>query len=175
MAHYMMMMLFLAGPSEGKAAVPVSVEAELYRANAIESADTVCVRVQTETGIPLLFYGTHASIGLRDPEIEIRGTRGAILWSNDGSVVIRPEAGSAQELHTDLNDLRRRMLQTACDVVHGVPAFFCDLAMASLHTMVVSAVHGACAIHSLKGQTLRGDRDSDRIAIPGIDEATIGP
>ncbi|MFH0938686.1 MAG: Gfo/Idh/MocA family oxidoreductase [Planctomycetota bacterium] len=169
MAHQLMMMLFLAGPSERQAAIPISVEAELYRANEIESADTVCVRVRTSTSATVLFYATHACNDNREPEIYVRGTRGRILWTQHG-LIIEPDAGSKQELRTDMNDLRKCMMYSVYDMVRGGPAFYCDLALASLQTIVVNAAHEACAIHTLKGQTLLENDGSARTVIPGIDE-----
>ena len=109
-AHHLMMMLFLAGAEERQAATPVSVEAELYRANDIESADTACIRVVTNAGIPLLFYVTHACTDSLDPEIHVRGAHGSILWTHAGSV-IESEAGTRQELKSiKFNALQEHMM-----------------------------------------------------------------
>ncbi len=47
--------------------MPVEVEAELYRANAIENYDTACVRVRTGEDVELLFLASHASSGDKGP------------------------------------------------------------------------------------------------------------
>lgn len=61
MAHYVHNLLFHAG-TEGVMswAAPARVEAELYRANAIESADTMFVRGVLDNGMEFLLAGSHA-------------------------------------------------------------------------------------------------------------------
>ena len=86
-AHELMMMLFQAGGTERTAATPLSVEAKLYRANAIESADTACMQIETAEGIPIRFYATHACRESFGPEIHIRGSKGSIIMTHGGSMI----------------------------------------------------------------------------------------
>ncbi len=55
-AHYLHNALSVLGPGGD----PVSVQAELYRANEIENYDTAAIRVRTASGADVLFYTTHA-------------------------------------------------------------------------------------------------------------------
>ena len=169
-AHEMMMMLFLAGSEERQAATPVSVEAELYRANNIESADTAYIRVMTDTGIPLLLYSTHACIETLDPEIIVRGTGGTILWTRTGSIIESKNGTRQEEKLTDRRDLRELVMNSLLDAVHGGSSFYCDLEMAAQQTIVVNAVHEACEIHPVAGQTLHGENGAAITVIPGIEE-----
>ncbi len=61
MAHHLHNILFFAG-SEGlhSWALPARIEAELYRANAIEGADTVFARGVLENGVEICLSTTHA-------------------------------------------------------------------------------------------------------------------
>ncbi len=58
-AHYLHNMFYVLGPDRESSAVPVSVEAELYRANKIDNFDTVASRIITDNGVKVLFYGAH--------------------------------------------------------------------------------------------------------------------
>lgn len=49
LAHLLAEILYLASPGDGMAK-PLCIQAELYRANAIDSEDTSCLRMETETG-----------------------------------------------------------------------------------------------------------------------------
>jgi predicted dehydrogenase len=60
MAHFIMLMLYLLGPTQETAAIPVSIEAELYRANPIENYDTCGLRVTVEGGASVLILLTHS-------------------------------------------------------------------------------------------------------------------
>src|SRR5439155_12971925 len=53
MSHFVNLLLFWLGEAPAAPAVPVAVEAELYRANDIENYDTCSLRVQTAGGAEL--------------------------------------------------------------------------------------------------------------------------
>lgn len=59
-AHYLHNMLYVLGDTRESSVRPVSVRAELYRANDIENYDTVAMRVEAKSGVEILFYATHA-------------------------------------------------------------------------------------------------------------------
>jgi predicted dehydrogenase len=169
LSHYLMMMLFLAGPSERTAATPVFVEAELYRVNEIETFDTACMRIQTETGIPVLFYVTHACNETENPEIQIHGSKGTILWKY-GNSVVESESGSKQDLSTPgLDDIRQRIMQATYAMVKEEEGFYCDLELASKPLIVVNAIHEACEIHTLNDHSVQVQESDLRSVIPGIE------
>lgn len=170
-AHELMMMLFQAGATERGAAMPVSVTAELYRANAIESTDTACMHIETAEGIPIRFYATHACAEAFGPEIHIRGSRGSILMTHRESV-IRPDGGDAKTLGVGGGDGGRRAMAAAVwDAVQGDSSFVCDLEIASRQSMVVSEIHRRCAIQPAQGETSTAESGISYTVIPGIEEA----
>lgn len=59
-SHFLHNMFYLLGRSRETSAMPLTVQAELYRANDIENYDTAAIRTVTECGVELLFYTTHA-------------------------------------------------------------------------------------------------------------------
>jgi predicted dehydrogenase len=67
MAHDLHNMFYILGKERDTSARPVEVEAELYRANAIENFDTAAVRVRTGEGVEILFLVSHASDEDRGP------------------------------------------------------------------------------------------------------------
>jgi predicted dehydrogenase len=69
MAHDLHNMFYLLGRETTTSARPAEVEAELYRANAIENFDTAAARVRTEEGVEILFLVSHASDEDRGPVI----------------------------------------------------------------------------------------------------------
>ena len=76
MAHFLNLALFLLGPTADAPAAPALVEAELYRANPIETYDTCTLRVTLLGGAALLVAMTHACAGTVDPVVTIEGGRG---------------------------------------------------------------------------------------------------
>jgi predicted dehydrogenase len=78
-AHYVHLVLFLLGPTQETSAIPVSVEAELYRANPIENYDTCCLRIKVDSGQTVMICLTHATDENRAPVLHITGDRGDML------------------------------------------------------------------------------------------------
>jgi len=165
-AHELMMMLFQAGDTERGAAMPFSVEAELYRANSIESSDTACMRIATTECVPILFHATHACRESFGPEIRIQGTKGSILMTHSGSVIM-PDGKPAIELPA--GNVRRAMMSAVLDVVKGGDSFICDLELAAAQTSVVDEIREGCRIAEVPGECV-GDGDGYTF-IPGIEQA----
>jgi predicted dehydrogenase len=94
--HFVNLALFLLGPSVDESAVPVSVEAELYRINDIENYDTLSLRLTVGGGATVLILLTHAGGVGRDPVIRLAGERGTGTWRFDGEITLRPDAGEEE-------------------------------------------------------------------------------
>ncbi len=169
-SHDVMMMLFLAGPSELEAATPISIEAELYRANDIESCDTACIRVETNTGITVLLYCTHACQALKNPVIHVCGTKGTV-FSQHGKASIALASADRKELAAGtVDECNARMMQSVLKMAQGQPSAICSLEMATKQTLAMSAVNQVCKIHNVPGKTRRNDDGSTTAFIPGIEE-----
>ena len=107
LAHLLAESLYLATPKSGMA-VPATVQAELYHANAIESEDTSCIRIETTEGIPLFFTATLCSEDINPVICEIETERATIriadyvrveiVW-NDGREEQYELPGSADPHH----------------------------------------------------------------------------
>ena len=69
MAHDLHNMFYVLGQDKETSARPAEVEAELYRANAIENFDTAAARIRTEEGVEILFFVSHASEEDRGPVV----------------------------------------------------------------------------------------------------------
>jgi len=78
MAHDLHNMFYILGRETDASARPVEVEAELYRANAIENYDTAAVRARTEEGVELLFLVSHASEADRGPVVRYEFERAVV-------------------------------------------------------------------------------------------------
>lgn len=88
-AHYLNLALFWAGASEAVPAQPVEVTAELYRANAIESADTTCLRVRTAEEVEVVFVASHACQGLKGPLFRL-DCEGGFITTERGAGAFSP-------------------------------------------------------------------------------------
>lgn len=170
-AHDLMMSLFQAGATEASAATPVSVTGDLYRANAIESLDTACLQIETEEGVPIRFYATHACQEVFGPEIHLRGTGGTIVMTHNGAVIRRADGEEASYRSEGTEGARQSMMSAVLDAIRGGSSFICGLDLASRQTMVVSAVHESCEIHPVEGHVAAPSDGPALTYIPGIEAA----
>jgi predicted dehydrogenase len=177
-AHYMNLALFLAGKSIDRSASPVSVESELYRANDIESADTVSVRVLTKEKTEIVWTSSHACEENQGPFIRVEGDSEVIntdlmtdryknMWyrgyDKSGSVFFTPETGYT-------NPFAQVARYTRGD--KRVPV--CTLKMARAHTLVVNGAHLASPIVDIPcGYKKSIDRENGDIltAVDGMNDA----
>jgi len=101
-AHFLHNMLFLTGKQLDRAAEPVSILAEVYRANPIEMFDTCACKVVTEDGAELCFYATHAvpNSQKRNAELVMEGELGTVtLTYEEGKEVLRGQLKDGTVIH----------------------------------------------------------------------------
>lgn len=176
LAHYLNLMCFFAGREKTKSARIEGVEAELYRANEIESADTACIRIATGGGATLCFYVTHACEKTLGPEIVVIGEKGSVSLTQGRGRVIRMDEGadgSCEETQLEQGtDLRDRILGQVRARIADREAFVCDLDIAGTQTVCVNAAHESSAVHDVpKSLVKRLPRDGSTVTvIDGIDE-----
>ncbi len=139
-AHEINLCFFLAGAEPARAAQPVAVEAELYRSNPIETFDTVSMRLETDTGVPILVLQTHGCEFFVDSTQVIEGEKGRV-YRTRGVVVIEKD-GKAEVLRPE-EDIRHTMVRRFAKAVRGVEDP--DVALATPETSrgQVVAVNGA--------------------------------
>ena len=144
MAHDLHNMFYVLGKERDTSARPVEVEAELYRANAIENFDTAAARIRTEEGVEILFLVSHASEEDRGPVVRYEFEKGIIRCDSRTS-----------GLWAELPDGRRKL--------YGVPD---DEPMNKLWQSIAAVgVAGArplCGLEAAASQTLcvNGIQDS---------------
>jgi len=133
-AHFLNLCLFFAGPDEAASAAGVEIEAELLRANDIETFDTAALRIKTDTGIPVHFFCSHTCEKNVTPTIRIVSESARIHWKHEDGIFVE---GGKHENFSDLSvglDTRTEMLANITKVLGGKPADICtaDIALAPL-------------------------------------------
>lgn len=168
-AHQLNMICFLAGTTVEESAELASVQAELYRANSIESADTAALRILTKDGVPLLFYVTHCPEQALDPRIVVRGEKGTMTWQMNGQLTIDISDGT-NETHPIECD-RSRIFDALEKRVRGEDAFVCDLAIAGVQTTVVNGAHESNVVRAIPQEQIKRvpHEGSTRSIVTGLD------
>lgn len=174
LAHYINITLFLLGRTLHESALPVAVEAELYRVNPVENFDTIAMRVTLDGGVTFQVMLTHACERQINPIIEIHGSRGSIRRVNE-SVTIK--SGDKEEVLPRGVKPMNQMLRRFTNYVRGVEddtIGLCTLEVARAQLIAVNGASEATAVKvvdpayvhqplSAKGGTIQ--------AIKGIEDA----
>lgn len=139
-AHYLHNMLYLLGHRRDESAQPVSVQAELYRANAIENYDTACLRCEMEDGAEVLFYTTHAAEQRIGPRQSLEFEHATVTYDflGTGQFVAQFNDGRTKTYGNPNADRHEKIWQAAaavrssrplpCGVRASLPHLMCVLA-----------------------------------------------
>ncbi len=174
-AHFVNLALFLPGESFGESAVVDRIQAGLWRTNAIEMFDTAVISASTVTGVDLWLGASHACVQTREPEIQVQGERGRLVWRHEDEYILEVEGREAERAPLPTaEDARRMMMQAVVDRLAGEPAFLCGVSIARRHTELITRLHRSAAILPLPGERSRmaataGGRADVVLAVPGIE------
>jgi len=146
-AHYLMNALYLAGPGKGRAATPVKLRAELYRANPIESADTTQLHLTTDTGAHLHVLLTHANGFANGPIMDLRCEGGRAYWQSDeGRAFVRYNDGSTEEFDNRAHpQWRYDGFRNFVETLAGKARLDCPPEVARAQTLTVNLMHESCS------------------------------
>jgi len=170
-AHGLCNNLFFAGTQQNALAEPLSVEAELYRCNDIESEDTSSLRIMTRDGIEVLSWFTLGSATEIPLRTVIEAEKATITFEDFKLLKIEFMDGSVEN-HEAYQENRIEMLHHLCRTIRTGETLCCDLAMTRPFTVAVnSAFDSAGSICSIPEQYLnRVDANgATQTAIGGID------
>jgi predicted dehydrogenase len=172
MAHSLNLPLFLMGSGLGQMAQVQAVEAELYRARDITSADTCCIRASLADGAALTCYMTHACGSEFGPEITIKCERGSLLATRTDAT-FRFADGRRETVQRDVKV--SHSLRNALAVWTGAEPgkLLCSLEMARQQVLVVNAAFDAAAVRTIPASQVQAKPTDHGILpyVPGIEDA----
>jgi predicted dehydrogenase len=175
-AHYLHNMFFVLGlDGLGPSVRPITIEAELYRANAIENFDTACLRLTTADGVELLFYTSHAVDQGHAPTFCYDFERGSVTYGTPGGAL----TGSLSDGTTvdygrpDADAMTRKLLDTLAAVRDGTFETPCSLETAAMQTRVIDVLQ-QMTIHTLPADVCRTRANEKGVPltyVPGLHDA----
>jgi predicted dehydrogenase len=142
-AHYVMNVLYLASAVPRGAATPVELDAELYRANRIESPDTVQLRFITDGGARVFIVLTHANEKPNGPVMTLECERGKVAWvSDNGATTITYADGTEEKFDNLLHDKwRYEGFRDFVGAVREGRDSLCPPELARAQTLTINAMH----------------------------------
>jgi predicted dehydrogenase len=145
-AHYVMNALYLSSQDSRRAATPGSVRAELYRANKIESPDTVQFQYAAPGGVEGHILLSHAGGREQSPQMHIQCENGRAYWqTDDGRTLVRYNNGSTEEFdNTGDERWRYNGFKDLIAAVQEERAPLCTPDVARPQTVAINAMHESC-------------------------------
>jgi predicted dehydrogenase len=140
-AHYLHNMLYLLGHATDGSATPLSVQAELHRANDIENYDTAALRVALAGGVEMLFFATHAVNVRLGPIACYEFEQATISYQAQAGNVFEARLKTGERIrYGDPDDNQMRKLWRTVEAIQaGEPSSLCGAPAASAHTACVAA------------------------------------
>lgn len=137
-AHYLHNCFYVLGETRETSARPVDVQAELYRANAIENYDTAAIRCHTASGAEILFYTAHPLPEEIGPTLIYEFERAVVDFDGrDGRLVAHFSDGRTKDYGNPFADDANKLWEAVEAVRTGAP-LACGIEAASSHTRCVN-------------------------------------
>jgi predicted dehydrogenase len=175
LAHPLNLALYFMGDRAHEWAVPLSIEAELYRVNPIQNYDTCSLRVATAKG-PLLTQFTHACRAQINPVLHVEGTDGRATVPLFGAATIVTSRGT--ETIERSADTHGDMIRNFSHWAQGLPTdcSIPTLAAARAHTTVINGASQATPVFDLPATAVQRNDEATGgplLHVPGIEEALV--
>lgn len=153
-AHVVCNGLFFAGSAQNELANPTSVQAELYRANPIQSEDTSAMRIITEEGVEILSWLTLACKDTSEPLTVIETEKAVIKFINLQQVEITFNDGTV-EFRDSYKENRLEMIEHLCRTMRSAEPLICSLEITRPFTLTVNAAFDSVGtIHTIPDDAL---------------------
>ncbi len=140
-AHYLHNMLYVLGDKIDAAAEPLTVQAELYRANEIENYDTAALRVALKDDTELLFLTTHAIAGQVGPVACYEFEKATISYQAEAGEVFQARTTSGETIRygNPYDDSMRKLWHTVEAVRAETCSTLCGARTARAHAICMNA------------------------------------
>ena len=169
LAHAVNAMCYMACPQPGAALIPSSVQGELYRANDIESADTVVLRMRSVDGVEVFFAMSHCTDRNVDPTFVISAEKGSLELDYRGE--IRIEWADGQEEKHEAEEEVTRVLEDVVEVVAGSKEqLACPLAVTRSQTLCTCGTFESSAINEIPNELRFVNNEDEGIVIREMTE-----
>lgn len=142
-AHFIHNMLFVLGHKLQETMQIKRLEAELYRANDIETFDTCAIRMHTESGCELLFYGSHATETEQGPQFLYTFEKGYIVYDcnlDQGIITTYTEDGQ-EKIYGNPQANHLDKLDYCIAALTDDSAIPCTYETALGHAAIIEALH----------------------------------
>lgn len=137
-AHYLHNMFYVLGKTACTSEYPVSIIAELYRANPIENFDTGVLRCYTDEGTEILFLSSHAVSSSIGPRFSFTFENAVITFGDGEDIVASLKDGSTKRYGCPDSGLKK--LWDAIESIKSGSPVVCGPVAASAQTLCMNGM-----------------------------------
>jgi predicted dehydrogenase len=172
MSHFIMLALYLLGPTAGSAAEVKSVKSHLYRTADIETFDTISMRITTASDIEIDIHLSHASRTVVTPTVTVHASNGRVCMTDGKSMVI--QTGGDRNLIPWDGDSRHHIAPSLARIMRGDRSEHqaSTLENARQHVRVCELASSCAAVVDISPRLIkRGvvDRDGENAVITDLE------
>ncbi len=170
-AHYVQNMFFVLGDQMSTSTDIASVNADCFRANAIENFDTCSIKMKTPSGVDLYFIASHATEKRRDPEFVYTFEKATVRYGQSTAkrVVVEFADGSTKDYGDPFADGFKKLWDCA-DAVRNNTLPVCGVNTAITHTRLIEKLYRDVKISDFPQELIHTDEKDDRIYVEGLFE-----
>lgn len=144
-AHYIHNMLYILGQQTDRSAIPLDLEAELYRANDIENCDTAAIRAHTANGVEILYYATHAGENNIGPILHYEFEKGTVKYDPaTKNLIVHFADGSTKDYGDPFDDHMNKLWHTV-DAINNNTSVHCGLEAARAQTLFINGAQDSAS------------------------------
>ncbi|NKB71710.1 MAG: hypothetical protein GKR89_31940 [Candidatus Latescibacteria bacterium] len=174
LAHAVNLLCYLGSLEKGQALSPARLQGELYRANSIDSADTVCLRMQTEEGVEVFFAASHCTDRRFDPLFVFEGERGQLEVAYSGEARVLWGDGRVEELSGDADQEREGILEDICAAIRDKRPLACPLEVGRAQVVCTCGTFESAPVRDLPAELLQVQGDEQIVVAKGMTELLQG-
>lgn len=178
MAHFLHNLFFLLGRALPVSAVPHEVEAEMYRAYPLESADTAVCRAVTKEGVEVLFYASHVTKGTIAPRFRLEFEDAVVTCGEESPeiVAVHRQGNMRRYPAPDATPQFHKLTVAIAACASGLPdpEIPCGPEAARSQTLCLNAMHESVGdVADFPARLVQREGPRDRLLVDGLDDVLL--
>ncbi len=175
-AHYLHNLLFLSGNTLESAAPAKNISAQLYRANDIETFDTIVSTATCGEDIQLKYIATHVADLQKQMQFDLEFTNGRVTYlggQTAGEIMGYVSGEATPRVYGNPDLAGYRKLELAIENLGALKPFVpCGIETAACHTRFIDALQSV-SVQNFASERLRPREDTPGVVVEGLSQELL--
>lgn len=174
-AHFLHHLFYLSGESISTSTKIEKLNAELYRANPIETFDTCAVHIKTSNNVEILYLASHAVKNEYKPQYFLEFEDATITYhpNDEGDEIVATWKNGDKKVYKSPDRVHLRKLDRMVEAVEqDSDEVLCGPEAASTHVYAIDGIHRSVdPIPTFPKQLIQYDEGNKLTTVTGLEEA----